>query len=277
MSQSSPAAASSGMAAALTTFTFFSSLPQELQDQIWEEYIAQLGPVTVSIRRAKRQPRDARVDIFAPGYMSNAVHERWSTRSNRGPASFPAIMGVSQRARLAGQRHFSLAFGGVDNFPVWIRWGTDTVSMPLKFLREMYYQDEDSVFSDGVADVDALMDDCTRIQMLEERSAIPLAPQNGLWSRNAASNAFAGRGSTERFVWMTSLRSVLAVASRTYSWNWGTVPADEVGDPGLLFMEQWWENGRVGPAPALMLEDSHRFWDFDLSAPAGLLWHPGPA
>ncbi|KAK0102012.1 hypothetical protein ONS96_005980 [Cadophora gregata f. sp. sojae] len=101
-----------------TTFTLFPNLATELQDLIWEAAATSREPRTFDIRfRRGKNPHDGPVRVNA----------KWATsEDNPGPLS-PAMFSVCKRSREIAKKYSKLAFGGMNNNPVWFDFQTDIV------------------------------------------------------------------------------------------------------------------------------------------------------
>ncbi len=193
-----------------SSFTLFPLLPQEIQIMIWEEALAARSPLTIQIRRAPLHPGQTTADIEHPSYLTLGIRENWTTRCNEGHDFFPGIMSASRLSRECGSKRLELALGGVDNYPVWVDWKTDKLSVQFKFLLD--FQAHDPARYAIVANQASLARDFENVRHVEER-ALALC--------SATSFRFAANGGfdTARFLALPNLELLTIVNLRHFIWN----------------------------------------------------------
>ncbi|KAH7384972.1 hypothetical protein BKA64DRAFT_646405 [Cadophora sp. MPI-SDFR-AT-0126] len=108
----------------LDSFDLFAKLPGELQIMIWQVAAADLPVRTCVIRRARG---GSYPDVASLNYAIG-FQERWTTMFNPSCCS-PVLFSICHDSRKVCKERYKLAFGGVDNRPVWFDFKKDVLNV----------------------------------------------------------------------------------------------------------------------------------------------------
>ncbi|PVH81092.1 hypothetical protein DL98DRAFT_587842 [Cadophora sp. DSE1049] len=145
----------------LDSFKLFPELPAELQVLIWQIAAADLPVRTCTIRRA---PGSIPPNVASPNYVIG-FQERWTTRSNPSRCP-PVLLSICHDSRKLCKERYKLAFGGIDNHPVWFDFKKDVLDVQWKFLIEL--EIGSSAFKHVIADETSVRADCAQVKWLDE-------------------------------------------------------------------------------------------------------------
>ncbi|KAL5316703.1 hypothetical protein ACEPPN_015753 [Leptodophora sp. 'Broadleaf-Isolate-01'] len=145
-------------------FQLFPELPKELQIHIWRCAVNNIERRAFTIRRAPSRPGRTAPDPQDPNYWLT-YQEEWTTRKNS-DSQPPSMLSATVLSRQICKEHYKLAFGGIDNAPVWFNFQKDILSVQKKFLAEM--EIASAAFTATVADETSLRADCAKVEKLLE-------------------------------------------------------------------------------------------------------------
>ncbi|KAG4438730.1 hypothetical protein IFR05_005810 [Cadophora sp. M221] len=157
----------------LTNFLLFPKLPKELQILIWHHAVQNIEPREFSIRRAPSFPGMPHPNVQSQSYWV-MFKEHWTTRRNI-DSQPPSMLSTTSLSRQICKGHFKLAFGGIDNAPVWFNFQNDILSVQKKFLVEMSVATP--AFTAAIVNEASLRADCAKVQKLLEHCFFVRSPQ----------------------------------------------------------------------------------------------------